>query len=171
MVEWTTGTKLAVIAGGLAVLGSVLAWWSISESVMGMTITINFNPLFGISVMGMTISPPIQYILCGLLAIAGGALIFATLKKSIYGLVGGILALSGPILFMILWQIELSQGASELATLGIPAMGLFGISSFEMYGETVYLTYYVSYGAFMVIAGGILGIIASRKIEIFNDYA
>jgi len=168
MVEWTTHEKLSLLACVVVIIGSLLPWWSFIEKDLGLTLSfININPITGITSPFFLISFSYYlYLAAGVIALAGAVLVFAALKKPWLGVLGGILALFGPVLFMILLQLDVFD---ELTTYGSPQANAFVYISFlDDYGIPGYgltLDMYVTYGSIIVLAGGIIGALAYTKWE------
>lgn len=124
---------------------------------MGISVSAGFNPFFGMRVVGtLLISPTVLTILAGLIALIGGSLIFPAIKKPALGIIGGILAIAGPILFIAAFYID------GIGT-GYPLTPLNLFDSAQI--SSLYITSFLGVGWFMCVIGGIVGIVGSTKVE------
>jgi hypothetical protein len=168
MVEWTTHEKLSLLGCVVVIIGSLLPWWSFTEKDLGLTLSfININPITGhASPITFVLSSDYLYPAAGVIALAGAVLLFEALKKPWLGVLGGSLALFGLVFFMILIQLDVPNIAGYL---GPPQTNAFVYISFlKNYGIPGYgltLDIYVTYGSIIVLAGGIIGILAYSKRE------
>jgi hypothetical protein len=158
MVEWTKALILILVAATLAVIGVFLPWYYIAPS--GSPMGLGVSPLLGCIMMGI---PIIQTLvlgkIAGIVAIAGGVLMFGAISKPKLALVGGILALVGAVLFIVSLLVE---GILIYGETNVTYLPLFGAATAPVFSD---VTCYLTYGFFMVVAAGIIGIIASFKQE------
>ena len=162
MVEWNKGTIICLIGATVSIIGIFLGWWTITGKAMGFSVSMNFNPIFGMTVMGMTIIPPTMLtIIFGLIALGGAGMIFGAIKAPILGIIGGLLAIAGALLFIYgFYTLDLSGLTVTL--------GLFGQDTIvDPYYGTITYTSYLGVGWFMTLAGAVMGIIGSRSVETY----
>ena len=91
-----------IITGVLTIIGACLPWWTVSDLILEVEITVNFNPIYGVS----EIPAPLLSMVIGIIALIGCVLLFTTLKTRNFGTIGGFLAIIGVILFILVFYID-----------------------------------------------------------------
>ncbi len=161
---------LALIGSVISFISLVLPWWTMTltggsqagslsiytyqatVSSTGLSYTINVNLWYAWTALALII-------VGGLIGIAGSLL---TNGRPLI-LVGGLLALSSIIIFVVGLQNELSQPAMAGLRLYTGGTGLFSSGSYGSGFETVNYVTYLSYGFWIVLASAIIMFVASAR--------
>jgi hypothetical protein len=192
--KWNMAQKpativLIIIGAALCFVGVFLSmakmplmgFWGLTGDLgMGMTMSMNLDA-FGsltMSAMGTDIVYPggALNMIPGIMILAGAGLAFVGIRVKALGIVGGIIALVGPVIFIVLaltnsltWTNELMPGVELHMVADItsvpPVMGflapgssaLFG-AGLSMFGDAVWS---LGVSAFLPMAGGILATIGA----------
>jgi len=144
---------IGIIGGILAFISLALPWWTVSASVMGITVSTDLYLYQVGTVSGVTLEAWYAWIalafiiIGGLLGIVGS--VTAMGKKLL--MVGGVLALLSIIIFAVGLQMDLSKVA-------IPGLGLFSSVSYMGGSWSTYL----SYGFWLALVAAIIMFVAIR---------
>ena len=163
MVEWNNVYIYIIIAGGVAIIGSLLPWWVMSPELGGFPVQMGVNPIFGFLILMQFIKTGPLVIVSGVIALVGGGLIFLAFMNKIYALIGGCLAIAGAAMFIPFFLIEglwLYNGMGY-AQVFLP---LFGSIDLTALGYGIFTTY-LTYGFYMTIVGGVLAFVAAFKMR------
>ena len=107
------------------------------------------------------------YLTTRMIALNGAVLLFVAIKKPLLGVLGGVLVLFGPILFMIFIQIEVPNIADYFDSIQTNAFVFLSfIDNYGIPGYGLTLDMFVSYGSIFLFVGGIIGILGYTKREV-----
>lgn len=164
------GKLIAIIGGILGILSIVLfhvlpeffGFWRLDAGA-ALTIWLGGFGFTGGEFMGIGIDPEyaeeIIFLLIAILVVAGGALaiVGGLVENKMIAILGGVVMLAGPIIFIIGAAVEFGPFEDLAAMLPPDSSLLFGSAAGGDWGLYV--------GTFLALGAGVLGLIGGIKVE------
>ncbi|MHA1684389.1 MAG: hypothetical protein ACTSUE_25860 [Promethearchaeota archaeon] len=156
---------LASFAGIISLVSilpfNFMAWWTRHSEFAGT------NEYYHLTAFGFRINPDGEYstfnymfLIPAICVICGLLLVFAGVKKENGALsaIGGFLNIIGPVLFLLILNMNADEVISQMGMSLIPDVNIF----FGSYTLVVSTNWYLNIGMFLPIGAGVIAIAASN---------
>lgn len=157
---------IGIIGGILAFISLVLPWWTLRLSVSIVSFDMSLYP-YQFTAVGVPVTAGVPWYCWVALAliVVGGVLgIVGSITRYGRRLVaaGGALSLLSIIVFAVALQLDLMQGASELAILGVTGLGIFSSGTITFMSQSFSYSTFLSFGFWLALVSAIVLFVAVR---------